>query len=110
MEPSVFVLELSAKLDMDTARSYLRPTRDQPPRELRSIWHQHIIIIKLYSIEPTKMDIDYLNVDPEREEEMHKMKRLIPRPNSYFMDVKCPVCKTVSIIFSHAQSVIYCPK
>ncbi len=56
------------------------------------------------------MDIDYLNVDPEKEEEMHKMKRLIPRPNSYFMDVKCPVCKTVSIIFSHAQSVIYCPK
>ena len=38
----------------------------------------------------------------------HKYKRIIPNPNSYFMDVKCPKCFSISIIFSHSQTRIKC--
>ena len=54
------------------------------------------------------MDIDLLNVDPIEEESKHKMKRLIPSPNSFFMDVKCPSCKAISVVFSHAQTAVEC--
>ena len=48
------------------------------------------------------MDIDLLNVDPVQEEKLHKLKRLVQSPNSYFMDVKCPQCYNITTIFSHA--------
>ena len=56
------------------------------------------------------MEIDLLNVDPEVEEKMHKLKRLVQSPNSYFMDVKCPQCYTITTIFSHAQTAVACEK
>ena len=54
------------------------------------------------------MDIDLLNVDPVVEEKHHKLKRLVQSPNSYFMDVKCPQCLTITTVFSHAQSAVAC--
>jgi small subunit ribosomal protein S27e len=52
------------------------------------------------------MDIDLLNVDPVEEEQKHKLKRLIQSPNSFFMDVKCPKCREITVVFSHAQSAV----
>lgn len=54
------------------------------------------------------MEIDLLGVTPAEEEKQHKLKRLVQSPNSFFMDVKCPKCKTLNTVFSHAQSTVYC--
>ena len=51
------------------------------------------------------MDIDLLNVDPIAEEGQHKLKRLVQRPDSYFMDVKTPSGEILTI-FSHSQTPI----
>lgn len=37
-------------------------------------------------------DIDLLHPPAELEARKHKLKRKIPTPNSFFMDVKCPGC------------------
>ncbi|AFP65259.1 40S ribosomal protein S27 (nucleomorph) [Chroomonas mesostigmatica CCMP1168] len=46
----------------------------------------------------------------ESEKMKSKFKRLIPSPNSFFMDVKCPKCFEITIIFSHSQTLIKCEK
>lgn len=33
---------------------------------------------------------------------------LVPGPRSFFMDVKCPGCFTITTVFSHAQTVVVC--
>lgn len=33
---------------------------------------------------------------------------LVPGPRSFFMDVKCPGCFTITTVFSHAQTVVIC--
>jgi small subunit ribosomal protein S27e len=38
----------------------------------------------------------------------HKTKRMIPNPDSYFMDVKCNKCFSISVIFSHSQTRVKC--
>jgi small subunit ribosomal protein S27e len=48
------------------------------------------------------MEKDLTNPSYEDERRKHKMKRLIPAPNSYFMDVKCGTCLSITTIFSHA--------
>ncbi|KAH9046485.1 40S ribosomal protein S27 [Lactarius hengduanensis] len=52
--------------------------------------------------------IDLLNPSAEAESRRHKLKRLVQSPNSYFMDVKCPGCFSISTVFSHAQTVVIC--
>merc|ERR1711907_765491 len=52
--------------------------------------------------------IDLLNPDPATEASKHKLKRLVQSPNSFFMDVRCPGCATISTVFSHAQTVVLC--
>ena len=44
----------------------------------------------------------------EEEAQKHKLKRLVQAPNSYFMDVKCPGCLTITTVFSHAQTAVVC--
>ena len=51
---------------------------------------------------------DLLHPRLEDEQRRHKLKRLVQCPNSYYMDVKCPVCYTITTIFSHAQTVVFC--
>jgi small subunit ribosomal protein S27e len=43
------------------------------------------------------------------EKRKHKRKRLVQGPNSFFMDVKCPSCYAITLVFSHASSVVVCP-
>jgi hypothetical protein len=38
------------------------------------------------------LEEDLLHPSQEKEQTKHKLKRLVPTPNSYFMDVKCPGC------------------
>ena len=54
------------------------------------------------------MEIDLLNADPTQEEHMHKLKRLVQTPNSYFLGVKCKQCAEISTIFSHSQTAVSC--
>ncbi|KAJ7704439.1 ribosomal protein S27-domain-containing protein, partial [Mycena rosella] len=52
--------------------------------------------------------IDLLNPSAAYEQRQHKLKRLVQSPNSYFMDVKCPGCFTITTVFSHAHTVVLC--
>jgi small subunit ribosomal protein S27e len=61
-----------------------------------------------YSYKIAKMPVDLLHPLKEDEERKHKLKRLVQRPNSYFMDVKCPGCFSITTVFSHAQTVVVC--
>ena len=38
---------------------------------------------------PQTLAVDLLNPNFESEQRKHKLKRLVPRPNSFFMDVRC---------------------
>merc|ERR1711982_71496 len=51
---------------------------------------------------------DLLHPSESREQRRHKLKRLVQSPNSYFMDVKCPGCFNIQLVFSHAQKVVLC--
>ena len=46
---------------------------------------------------------DLLHPSSTDEKRKHKLKRLVQAPNSFFMDVKCPGCFTITCVFSHAQ-------
>jgi len=54
------------------------------------------------------MAVDLLHPDIKLEAEKHKLKRLVQSPNSYFMDVRCAGCLTITTIFSHSQTVVSC--
>ena len=54
------------------------------------------------------MPQDLLNPSHADEARKHKLKRLVQSPNSYFMDVKCEECFQISVVFSHAQTVVTC--
>ena len=54
------------------------------------------------------MNRDLLHPTYEEQKNAHKLKRIIPTPNSYFMDVRCGGCNEVNVVFSHAQSVVAC--
>ena len=51
---------------------------------------------------------DLLNPTKAELERTHKLKRLIPQPNSFFMDDKCPNCLQITTVFSHAQTAVVC--
>jgi small subunit ribosomal protein S27e len=42
------------------------------------------------------------------EADFHPLQNLVPAPRSFFMDVKCPGCFTITTVFSHAQTVVIC--
>ncbi|KAI1361091.1 ribosomal protein S27-domain-containing protein [Xylaria arbuscula] len=56
----------------------------------------------------TVLAVDLLNPTPAAEAKKHKLKTLVPAPRSFFMDVKCPGCFTITTVFSHAQTVVIC--
>lgn len=53
-------------------------------------------------------DIDLLHPPAELEKRKHKLKRLVQSPNSFFMDVKCQGCFSITTVFSHSQTVVLC--
>ena len=52
--------------------------------------------------------VDLLHPSKESESQKHKLKKLVQAPNSFFMDVKCPGCYNINVVFSHAQTVVVC--
>ena len=46
---------------------------------------------------------DLLHPTREEQARLHKKKRLVQAPNSFFMDVKCPGCYAVTTVFSHVK-------
>ena len=54
------------------------------------------------------LEEDLLYPSARKERQTHKLKRLVPTPNSFFMDVKCPGCYKITTVFSHAKTVVVC--
>ena len=54
------------------------------------------------------MECDLLHPDPAVEAQKNKLKKLVQKPNSYFLDIKCKNCNSLVHTFSNAQSVIKC--
>jgi ribosomal protein S27E len=52
------------------------------------------------------MEFDLLFPDPKKEQAKHKLKRLVQRPNSFFIDIKDPDSNEIIHTFSHANCVI----
>ncbi|RSH76663.1 40S ribosomal protein S27 [Apiotrichum porosum] len=52
--------------------------------------------------------VDLLNPSAEAQARTHKLKKVVPAPNSFFMDVKCPGCFQITTVFSHASTVVQC--
>jgi hypothetical protein len=44
--------------------------------------------------------VDLLNRPAEVEARTHKLKKVVPEPNSFFMDVKCPGCFQITYVNS----------
>ncbi len=55
------------------------------------------------------MEYDLLRPDPEEERQKHKLKRLVQKANSFFLDIRCK-CGEINHTFSCAQSTIKCKK
>ncbi|KAG0314910.1 40S ribosomal protein S27 [Linnemannia gamsii] len=53
---------------------------------------------------------DILHPSLAKEATTHKLKRVVQSPDSFYMDVKCNACHTITTIFSHADTVVNCPK
>ena len=56
------------------------------------------------------MEYDLLHPDPNEEKQKHKLKKLVQKPNSFFLYIKCKRCNELTHTFSCAQSVIKCKK
>merc|ERR1711881_219532 len=54
------------------------------------------------------LKVDLLNPSCDAQRRIHKKKRLVQNPNSFFMDVKCPGCYKIKTVFSHAQVPVVC--
>ncbi|GIQ83146.1 ribosomal protein S27e [Kipferlia bialata] len=54
------------------------------------------------------MNTDLLNPSPESEIRKHKLKRLVQGPNSFYMDVLCPDCAAITVVYSHATTQVVC--
>ncbi|KAF9347020.1 40S ribosomal protein S27 [Mortierella sp. AD094] len=53
---------------------------------------------------------DILNPSALNQAQTHKLKRVVQSPDSFYMDVKCSACQTITPLFSHADTVVSCPK
>nr|ODN80250.1 40S ribosomal protein S27 [Cryptococcus depauperatus CBS 7841]ODN92328.1 40S ribosomal protein S27 [Cryptococcus depauperatus CBS 7855] len=52
--------------------------------------------------------VDLINRPATSQARTHKLKKIVPEPNSFFMDVKCPGCFAITTVFSHASTVVQC--
>ncbi|KAJ5428319.1 Ribosomal protein S27 [Penicillium cf. griseofulvum] len=59
---------------------------------------------------PPMLDMEQMGKGTERQDDMESFGNmtLVPQPRSFFMDVKCPGCFTITTVFSHAQTVVIC--
>ncbi|KAI1323588.1 ribosomal protein S27-domain-containing protein [Xylariaceae sp. FL0255] len=79
-----------------------------PSHLLQTIYRQHKICRSHPDFRLLVLAVDLLNPSPAAEAKKHKLKTLVPAPRSFFMDVKCPGCFTITTVFSHAQTVVIC--
>lgn len=111
----------------------MNPLAIAPPETTRSHALPTCLITchRTPNIETTNIQVlavDLLNRPAEVEARTHKLKKVVPEPNSFFMDVKCPGCfqityvklparwqshemdvtLTNSTVFSHASTVVQC--
>ncbi|KAJ5306277.1 Ribosomal protein S27 [Penicillium antarcticum] len=77
-------------------------TRPSPSAPLINYLADRLLLVKMV------LAVDLLNPTPQAEARKHKLKTLVPQPRSFFMDVKCPGCFTITTVFSHAQTVVIC--
>ncbi|KAJ6009329.1 Ribosomal protein S27 [Penicillium canescens] len=77
-------------------------TRPSPSAPLINYLADRLSLVKMV------LAVDLLNPTPQAEGRKHKLKTLVPQPRSFFMDVKCPGCFTITTVFSHAQTVVIC--
>ena len=54
------------------------------------------------------LDSDLLYPSLKEQKNAHKRKRLVQGPKSRFLDVRCAGCKTMTVVFSHASTVVLC--
>ncbi|QDS77091.1 hypothetical protein FKW77_000484 [Venturia effusa] len=89
-----------------------RESNQVVPRTSPSNWSKKIAVPSLGSpfmeSQGSVLAVDLLNPTPAAEARKHKLKQLVPGPRSFFMDVKCPGCFTITTVFSHAQTVVVC--
>ena len=92
----------------ERAAAARRPRRNSsfaaPPRRFLTRAHHCPLLVAL----PPQPVVDLLHPDVKKEKKLHKKKRLVQGPNSYFMDVRCPSCYQITTVFSHATTVVQC--
>ncbi|KAJ9450252.1 40S ribosomal protein S27 [Diplonema papillatum] len=54
------------------------------------------------------LDADLLYPSLKDQKNAHKKKRLLQGPKSCFLDVRCQSCSKVTVVFSHASTVVMC--
>ena len=54
------------------------------------------------------MEYDLMRIPQEVEMKKHKLRRMVPAPNSYFLKIKCKCEQDIKITFSHAQNTLEC--
>ncbi|CAD6584989.1 MAG: 40S ribosomal protein S27 [Alectoria sarmentosa] len=104
---------LSLHANLKSAQEKNRQDGKTPPPELKKDmrWHNDFLHPTAQSANASALQvlaIDLLNPTPAAESRKHKLKTLVPGPRSFFMDVKCPGCFTITTVFSHAQTVVIC--
>ena len=55
------------------------------------------------------MEYDLMNIPEDVDRRTHKLKRMVPAPNSYFLKVKCKCGDHIQITFSNSQTTLTCP-
>ncbi|WVQ78926.1 40S ribosomal protein S27 [Cryptococcus sp. DSM 104549] len=63
---------------------------------------------QLQSHKKLVLAVDLINRPASIQARTHKLKKVVPEPNSFFMDVKCPGCFAITTVFSHASTVVQC--
>ena len=54
------------------------------------------------------MEFDLLKPCKDEQQRKHKLKRLVQKPNSIFIDIKCKACSKINHTFTHARTIIRC--
>ncbi|KAL5535208.1 RAD14 [Sanghuangporus sanghuang] len=93
---------------LQRARPHRRRRRARHRKKQKGNSYLHAYSQKCAASHYQTLAVDLLNPSAESEKRRHKLKRLVQSPNSYFMDVKCSGCFTITTVFSHAQTVVTC--
>ena len=54
------------------------------------------------------MEYDLMRIPEDVEQRTHKLKRMVPAPNSYFLKIKCKCNEDIKMTFSNNQTTLLC--